>query len=219
MPTPRSDAATPSRCSTGGLTNPGLYPGLETVIGDRAGDLAALAGRRWDVVVDVAAYDPDVVRRSVRALAGATERYVFVSTVSVYADHGVRQAEEAAVIELRADLPAADLYGAREAAAERIVAGAFGGRSLIARPGLIVGPHDPTDRFAYWPRRIARGGRVLAPGDPAGPVQFIDVRDLAGWIADGYRRGLSGVFNVTGEPMPFAVLLEQCIAAAGSDAE
>jgi 2'-hydroxyisoflavone reductase len=202
-----------------GRTNPGLYPGLETITGDRAGDLAALAGRRWDVVVDVAAYDPEVVRRSAQALAGATERYVFVSTVSVYADHGVRQVEDAAVIGLRDGLPAGDLYGARKAAAERIASGTFGDRCLIARPGLIVGPHDPTDRFAYWPRRIARGGRVLAPGDPADPVQFIDVRDLAGWIADAYRRGLGGVFNVTGEPMPFGVLLERCVTATGSDAE
>jgi len=168
-------------------------------------------------VVDVAAYDPDVVRRSAEALAGAADRYVFVSTASVYADHGVRQVEDAPVIPLRPDTPAEDLYGARKAAAERIVTEAFGDRSLVVRAGLIVGPHDPTDRFAYWPRRIARGGRVLAPGGPADPVQFIDVRDLGGWITDGARRGLRGVFNVTGEPIPFGRLLGQCITETGSD--
>src|SRR5438477_207819 len=142
-------------------TSPGLYPQAETIIGDRTGDLSALAARHWDTVVDVAAYDPVVVRRSTQALAEVAERYVFVSTVSVYADHGVRQVEGAAVIPLTDDTPADELYGARKAAAEAIVTEAFGDRSLIARAGLIVGPHDPTDRFAYWPRRVARGGRIL----------------------------------------------------------
>jgi 2'-hydroxyisoflavone reductase len=96
------------------------------------------------------------------------------------------------------------------------VTAAFGDRSLIVRAGLIVGPHDPTDRFAYWPRRIARGSRVLAPGDPGDPVQFIDVWDLGGWIIDGARRGLRGVFNVTGEPIPFGRLLDECVAGTGS---
>jgi 2'-hydroxyisoflavone reductase len=199
-----------------GQTNPGLYPQAETIIGDRTGDLRALSTRHWDAVVDVAAYDPEIVRRSVRALAGAAERYVFVSTVSVYADHGVRQVEGAPVIPLTAGTPADDLYGARKAAAEAIVTGAFGDRSLIARAGLIVGPHDPTDRFAYWPRRVARGGRILAPGDPAGPVQFIDVRDLGAWLVEGARRGLRGVFNVTGEPTSFGRLLDACLAGTGS---
>jgi len=113
----------------------------------------------------------------------------------VYADHSVHQVEGAPVIPLTSDNPAEDLYGARKAATE-----AFGDRALIARTGLIVGPRDPTDRFAYWPRRIARGGRILAPGDPADPIHFTDVRDLGGWIAEGYRRGRRGVFNVTGEP-------------------
>ncbi|HEY2270452.1 MAG TPA: NAD-dependent epimerase/dehydratase family protein [Streptosporangiaceae bacterium] len=199
-----------------GQTNPGLYPQVETIIGDRTGDLSALSARHWDAVVDVAAYDPEVVRRSVRALADAADRYVFVSTVSVYADHGVRQVEGAAVIPLEAGIAPDDLYGARKAVAEAIVSEAFGDRSLIARAGLIVGPHDPTDRFAYWPRRIARGGRILAPGDPADPMQFIDVRDLGGWIIEGARRGLRGVFNLTGEPVPFGRLLEECVAATGS---
>ena len=199
-----------------GKTNPGLYPQVETIIGDRTGDLSALSARHWDAVVDVAAYDPEVVRRSAQALADAADRYVFVSTASVYADHSVRQVEGAPVIPLRADTPADDLYGARKAAAEQIVTEAFGDRGLIVRAGLIVGPNDPTDRFAYWPRRIARGGRILAPGDPADPLQFIDVRDLGGWIIQGARRGLRGVFNVTGEPFPFGRLLEECVAATGS---
>jgi nucleoside-diphosphate-sugar epimerase len=198
-----------------GQTNPGLYPEAETIIGDRTGDLSALAAGHWDAVVDVAAYDPDVVRRSVEALAEAADRYVFVSTVSVYADHSIRQVEGAPVIPLRDDTPEEDLYGARKAAAETIVTEAFGDRALITRAGLIVGPHDPTDRFAYWPRRVARGGRILAPGDPADPVQFIDVRDLGGWLLEGVRRGLRGVFNVTGEPAPFGQFLGACMEGTG----
>src|ERR1700728_1526378 len=190
-----------------GQSNPELYPGLEKIVGDRAGDLTALSSRSWDAVIDVAAYDPDLVSRSVRALADRTRHYAFVSTVSVYADHGVRQVEGAPVLELRDDTAPDDLYGARKAAAERIVTEAFGDRALIGRAGLIVGPNDPTDRFAYWPRRVARSGRVLAPGQPTDPVQFIDVRDLAGWFVDGCHRGRSGAFNVTGEPMPFGDLL------------
>ena len=100
-----------------------------------------------------------------------------------------------------------------------VYAAGIGDRGLIVRAGLIVGPHDPTDRFAYWPRRIARGGQVLAPGDPADLVQVIDVRDLAGWIADGYHRGLGGGFNVIGKPMPFGHLLARCIAVTSSDAD
>jgi 2'-hydroxyisoflavone reductase len=170
-------------------------------------------------VVDVAGYDPEIVGRSVQALAGRADQYVFVSTVSVYADHSGRQHESDAVIELDDRTPEQDLYGARKAAAERIVTAGFGDRALIARPGLIVGPHDPTDRFGYWPRRIARGGRVLTPGQPSDLAQFIDVRDLAGWMADGWRAQLGGVFNVTGPSLPFGRLLAECIAATGSDAD
>jgi 2'-hydroxyisoflavone reductase len=202
-----------------GRTNPGLYPGIETVIGDRTGDLAELSGRRWDVVVDVAGYDPDVVRRNLAVLSGQAGHYVFVSTISVYADHSVTQFEDSPLLELRDGLHEDIAYGARKAVAERHVTAAFGQRSLIARPGLIVGPHDGTDRFAYWPRRIARGGRVLAPGAPSDPVQFIDVRDLAEWMVDGYRRNLGGVFNLTGRRVPLGELLAECTAVTGSDAE
>jgi 2'-hydroxyisoflavone reductase len=197
-----------------GRTNPGLYPELETIIGDRTADLSALHGRRWDTVIDVAGYTPDVVRRSAEAVTA--DRYVFVSTVSVYADHSTLQTEESRVLEPRDDLGEADEYGARKAAAERVVTGIFGDRALIVRAGLIVGPHDSTDRFAYWPRRIARGGKTLAPGDPADPVQFIDVRDLADWMV---KPEPHGVFNVTGNPMPFGTLLAECASVTGSDAE
>ena len=165
-----------------GKTDPGLYPGIKTVVGDRATDLARIESREWDAVIDVAGDDPEVVRISAEAFAKTASRYVFVSTVSVYADQSSRegQLEDAPVLEQHDGMTdPGELYGARKAAAERIVANVYGERALIPRPGLITGPHDPTDRVPYWPRRIARGGHVLAPGDPDDLTQFIDVRDLA----------------------------------------
>lgn len=204
-----------------GKTNPGLFPAVETVNGDRTQDLSALDGREWDAVLDVACFDPAVARLSSAAFAGRTGRYVFVSTVSVYVSQRTRddQLEDAPVAQLREDMTFPENYGPNKALAERVVRDLYGERALIARPGLIVGPHDQTDRFAYWPRRIARGGRVLAPGDPADLTQFIDVRDLAAWLADGCHHGLGGVFNLTGSPCPFGMLLDLCKTAAYSGAE
>lgn len=205
-----------------GMTSPALFPGVETVTGDRAAGLSAVADRKWDAVIDVAGYDPQVVRLSAEAFAGTAGRYVFVSTCSVYADQGSRagQLEDAPVLALHDGLAEPDeLYGPRKAAAEQIVAGLYGDRALIPRPGMITGPHDPTDRFAYWPRRMARGGRVLAPGGPGDLVQFIDARDLAAWITDGVHYGRHGVFNLVGNPMPIAEFLGECKAATFSEAD
>jgi 2'-hydroxyisoflavone reductase len=104
-----------------------------------------------------------------------------------------------------------DSYGGRKAACEQVVLSVFGPRAVIARPGLIVGPHDPTERFPYWPRRLARGGRVLAPGAPDDPMQFIDVRDLARFLVS---HSPSGVFNIVTTPMPFGDLLSAMDASA-----
>ena len=207
-----------------GKTNPGLFPGVETVTGDRTADLSALDGREWDAVIDVACYDPAVARLSAQAFAGRTGRYVFVSTVSVYASQHSREAqlEDAPLAQLTEGMTFPENYGPNKALAEQVVQDTYGERALIARPGLIVGPNDPTDRFAYWPRRIARAGqgdRVLAPGDPADLTQFIDVRDLAAWLADSCHHGLGGVFNLTGTPVPFGILLDLCKTAAYSGAE
>ena len=205
-----------------GKTNPGLFPAVTTVIGDRTADLSALDRQEWDAVIDVACYEPEVARLSARAFADRAGRYVFVSSVSVYASQSTRQAqlEDAPVAELREGMTELEeVYGPKKAICEAIVRDEYGDRALIARPGLIVGPHDPTDRFAYWPRRIARGGRVLAPGDPADLTQFIDVRDLASWLADACHAGRGGVYNLTGTPVPFGRLLELCETASYSAAE
>lgn len=205
-----------------GISNPGLYPGVETVIGDRTADLSPLDGREWDAVIDVAGYDPRVVRLSAETFAKRAERYAFVSTVSVYAsqDTTAAQLEDAPVARLRegaTDL--AEIYGPNKALCEQAVLEVYGDRALIGRPGLITGPHDPTDRVPYWPRRIARGGRVLAPGDPADLVQFIDARDLGAFFTDGCHAGTGGVFNLTGTPVPFGIFIGLCKTATYSDAE
>jgi nucleoside-diphosphate-sugar epimerase len=211
------------------LTNPELFPEAERVRGDRTDDLSALEGRTWDAVLDVATFLPRVVRLSVEALGGFASsgetggrvgRYVYVSSISVYADQSTPPVEGAAVLEL--EDPAderIESYGALKAVCERIVTDAFGEAATIVRPGLIVGPHDPTGRFTYWPVRVAAGGEVLAPGSPDDPVQFVDVRDLAAWILDLTERGVDGVFNATGESMPFERLLDECRAVSGSDAQ
>ena len=204
-----------------GTTNPELYPDVERLVGDRASDLTVLAGREWDAVVDTCGYLPGVVRASAETLADAG-LYCFVSSVSVYADQSVPPTEQSAVAEL-GDLPAdeltAEAYGALKALCEEAVRDVFEERALIVRPGLIVGPHDPTGRFTYWPHRVSRGGEVLAPGSPQDPVQFIDVRDLADWIvscvADGNVRG---AFNATGFTTAFETLLDECGRVTSSDA-
>jgi 2'-hydroxyisoflavone reductase len=204
-----------------GTTNPELYPEVERLVGDRASDLSALAGRTWDAVIDTCGYLPDVVRASAERVAGSA-LYCFVSSVSVYADQSVPPTEESAVAEL-GELPADELtpegYGALKALCEKAVQDVFEERALIVRPGLIVGPHDPTGRFTYWPHRVSRGGETLAPGSPQDSVQFIDVRDLADWIVSCAAHGETrGTFNATGFRMPFERLLAECRRVTGSDA-
>lgn len=205
-----------------GQTGPELFPEVEKLRGDRSGDLSALAGRVWDAVIDVACYFPDDARRSAEALQGSVGRYALVSSVSVYADQSVSQHEGSPVLELepgRERDDSGETYGARKAACEQVVEGAFADAALLVRPGLIVGPHDPTGRFTYWPHRIARGARVLAPAAPDYAVQFIDVRDLAEWIVGATAGGLAGAFNATGESMGLGHLLAECIRVTGSDAQ
>jgi 2'-hydroxyisoflavone reductase len=192
-----------------GVTAPGLYPGLETVTGDRTVSLAPLSGRQFDAVVDCAGYDPATVRLSADFLHDSVERYLFVSSVSVYADQSVPPVEGAARL-------SDDSYGGRKAACEDVIVEKYGDRALVARPGLIVGPHDRTERFSYWPRRMARGGTVLAPGAAADPVQYTDVRDLARFLLDS---AAAGVFNVMREPLPFGEFLDVCGEVAGVPAE
>jgi 2'-hydroxyisoflavone reductase len=203
-----------------GVTNPDLFPEVERIRGDRTRDLSPLAGRHWDAVVDVAGYFPRVVEASVAALRHFVGRYVFISSVSVYADQSVPQSEDAPLaVPADPEDTSTESYGARKAACERVVEQAFGERATVVRPGLIVGPHDSTNRFSYWPKRIARGGRVLAPGAPDDPLQFIDVRDLGNFVLRLVEDDRAGTFNATGRIIAFAELLNECQRLTGADAE
>jgi 2'-hydroxyisoflavone reductase len=203
-----------------GRTNPELYPDVERIVGDRNTDLGLLAGRHFDAVLDTCGYLPGSVRASAAALA-SSGRYCFVSSVSVYADFSVVNDEEGRVAEL-GDLPADDVtdesYGPLKALCEDAVRAGFGERALVVRPGLIVGPHDPTGRFTYWPHRVARGGDVLAPGPPERVTQVIDVRDLADWIVSSCERDVGGTYNAIHPGTSFGELLESCRRVAASDA-
>jgi 2'-hydroxyisoflavone reductase len=195
-----------------GRTNPELFPDVEKLHGDRDGDLAALEGRTWDAVADVAGYLPRVVRQTVELVD--SPYYLFVSTRSVYADFGGPTDEDAPI---HGDTDSEEImehYGELKAMCERVAQGRPG---AIVRPGLIVGPHDPTGRFTYWPHRIARGGDVLAPGPPDEPVSLIDVRDLGEWIVRLCENGTHGVFNAI-DVTTWGELLEACVRATGSDA-
>jgi 2'-hydroxyisoflavone reductase len=196
---------------TRGQTNAGLFPEAEKLRGNRDSGLAALEGRRWDAVIDTSGYVPRLVRDSAELLRDSG-RYVFVSSVSVYADFSIPPVEGNAVAAIgngSVDELAADFsnYGPLKALCERAVEDVFGDRALIVRPGLIVGPNDPTGRFTYWAQRLGRGGELLAPGPPERHTQFVDVRDLASWIVDAVERDLSGTFNATNEGIPWGELL------------
>ena len=208
-----------------GRTGADLFGEVERVQGDRerAEDLARLGGRRWDAVVDTSGYLPGVVRRSVEQLAGAVERYLFVLTISVYADVRGPGADEDAAVAAPADPAATQVtdgsYGGLKVACEQVVQGALGARALVVRPGMIVGPHDPSDRYAYWLVRAAAGGEVLVPGAPDRPVQMIDARDLAAWMVALLERGQGGVFNATGPetPMTWSGWMAALARAAGTE--
>jgi 2'-hydroxyisoflavone reductase len=195
-----------------GQTNPELFPQVERITGDRDGDLSELEGRRWDAVIDTCGYFPRIVRASAEALAGSVEHYTFISTISVYADLSQPVDESSPLGTMEDETieefgPEFEYYGPLKALCERVVDDVYGDRALIIRPGFIVGPHDPTDRFTYWPVRVARGGQMLAPGPPERPFQFIDVRDLAAWIIRMIEEKRSGAFNATNEGVPLGELL------------
>jgi 2'-hydroxyisoflavone reductase len=206
-----------------GETNAELFPEAEKLRGDRAQDLSVLQGREWDAVLDSAGYLPAVVRASAEALADATSYYLFVSSVSAYADQGRRNDEESPLAEL-GDEPDDRLtedfsnYGALKALCEQAVRDVYGERCAVARPGLIVGAYDPTGRFTYWPHRVARGGEVLAPAPPDRQVQFVDVRDLGDWFVDLMERHTGGAYNATRPGLSFEELLDTCREVADSDA-
>ncbi len=221
-----------------GIHGRDLFPSLERIAGDRTLSLHPLEGRRWDAVVDTSGFTPSQVRASAEFLAGAVEHYTFISSIAAYADFqtiGIAESSPAAAlspeelsaaerVEVKGRVTSAAYggwFGALKAMCEQAAEAALPGKTLIVRPGLIVGPHDPSGRFAYWVARVAKGGMVLAPGRPDRGIQLIDVGDLAEWIVGMVEAGGTGVYNATGPDgvSTMGRFLEECRRITGGGAE
>ena len=183
-----------------GKTNPDLFPDVDRLTGDRvAGDLSALEGSNWGAIIDTSAYFPHVVHQLLDILGDGIGHYLMVSTISVYdgwdypgIDEDTQKHEP--LYDESADLTG-ETYGPLKVACEKRAHEHAPGALTILRPGIVAGPRDHTDRFTYWPVRAARGGQMLAPGAPADPIQYIDVRDLAAWMLDCLEQQITGTFN------------------------
>jgi 2'-hydroxyisoflavone reductase len=202
-----------------------LPDSVERLTGDRnVDDYESLKGREWDAVLDIPTSLPRWVKGAGQVLQGKTGCYLFVSTISVYADSSRPGMDETTPLATGADPEAEQVtmehYGALKALSEQEAEKWYPGRVIVVRPGLIVGPGDPTDRFTYWPVRISRGGEVLCPGTPDDPVQIIDQRDLAEWNVRLVEQRAFGIYNGTGpaETLTIGRMLETCKAVSGSDA-
>ena len=199
-----------------------LFPEAEHITGDRKESLDALEGRRWDAVIDTCGYVPRIVSNSAKLLAHNCDHYTFISSISVYSRNDIVGLDELGEVGTLEDPTIETIdggsYGPLKALCEQAAEAAFPGRALNIRPGLIVGPNDPTDRFTYWPVRIARAGKVLVPADRDVPVQVIDVRDLASWTLDLIEQGVTGVFNATGPEytLTLGAMIDACASAAGT---
>ena len=208
-----------------------LFPDVECLIGDRSPEAenglesltaALAAGRTWDLAIDIWPHIPKIVETTATMLHDHIGHFMYVSSISVYADHSVPDADETADV---GQAPNADeleytneLFGPFKAECENRVRRIYPDNHTIVRPGLIVGPRDFSFRGGYWPVRVRRGGEVLAPGDGSDPIQIIDGRDLTAFQVDCMERRTGGTFNVTGSPMPMRAYLETCQTATGSDA-
>jgi 2'-hydroxyisoflavone reductase len=209
-----------------GQSNPDLYSGkVETLIGDRDGGLGVLDGRSWDAVIDTCGYVPRLVRDSAEKLKDAVDHYTFISTLSVYSDPSQIGQDESGPLGTIEDETSEEItgetYGPLKVLCEQSISEVMGdARALHLRAGLIVGPHDLSDRFTYWPVRVARGGAVLAPDSPDKGVQFIDVRDLAAWTVQATEAKLHGPYNATGPNgrLTLGEVLQTCRDESGSDA-
>jgi 2'-hydroxyisoflavone reductase len=208
-----------------GKRNPKLFPDLETLIGDRNGPVDSLKGRDWDVVIDDSAFIAKHAQLTTELLKGHAGHYIFTSSISVYSDLATPGIDETAKVAQLTD-PSVDkvteeTYGGLKAVCEKIVSDAFPGHSTIIRPSYIVGPGDPTDRFTYWPVRVARGGDVFAPGSPTDPIQFVDVRDLADFTRLCVEQRFTGTYNICNPPGAVTIgdLLQSAKKVSGSNAK
>lgn len=206
-----------------GKTGADLFPDVEKLRGDRDGGLTPLAGRKWDVVIDPSGYVPRLVRASAELLRDAVEHYTFISSISVYSTPAAGM-DESAPLHTLADETVEEVngetYGGLKVLCENVVDEVMPGRGFNVRAGLIVGPHDPTDRFTYWVVRASQAGKMLVPPLDA-PLQVIDVRDLSAWIIRMAEARKAGTYNATGpeSPLTFAETIAACVAAGGDVAE
>ncbi|MFN3267526.1 MAG: NAD-dependent epimerase/dehydratase family protein [Deinococcales bacterium] len=202
-----------------GNRNP--YPKLENILGNRETDLERLAGHSWDAVIDTSAYVPRVASLSAKALENSVGRYCFISTISVYREFTKAHHENTpvATLEQQTEEVTGATYGALKVLCENTVQNVYQERALILRPGLIVGAHDPTDRFTYWVDRVAKGGKVLAPATAQTHVQFIDAFSLARFTIHALEQQLSGIYNLNGAPIQMGEVLSGIQRVSRSDAE
>jgi 2'-hydroxyisoflavone reductase len=210
---------------------------VEEIYGDRNDDLDKFKNQNWDAVIDTCGYLPQTVKASAEELKDSVEQYVFISSISAYADFSELDYDETAPlavlteeqkpkadkIDAKGEITAVvleDMYGALKALCEQEAQKVFSEKTLIVRSGLIVGSFDTTDRFTYWVMRVAKGGEVLAPGTPNRFVQFVDVRDLSEWIVKMVENKQSGIYNATGKPFELTMekMLEEIKQTSGSDA-
>jgi 2'-hydroxyisoflavone reductase len=194
-----------------GLHDAAAFPQVHHILGDRNTDLAKLQDMDWDAVIDTSGYEPESVMAATDMLKSQAKHYTFISTVSAYADlKQVQLDETAAVLQLEETADPGQRYGALKAECEQVVQAAFPLGALIIRPGLIVGPYDPSDRFTYWPARLQRGGEVLVPLPKERKLQFIDVRDLAAWTIGLIDQGVTGTIHASGNEYAMEEIVEAC---------
>ncbi|SPF55731.1 NAD-dependent epimerase/dehydratase [Candidatus Sulfopaludibacter sp. SbA4] len=210
-----------------GKTRPGLFPNIETLLGDRdpkiGEGLNALRNRKWDAAIDNSGNVPRIVAASAQLLAPNVKQYIYISSISAYADNSIEGQDETGKLAVTPDPSVekvtAQTFGPLKVLSEKAAQEALPGRTAVVRPGYIVGPDDPSGRFTYWPVRIDRGGEVLDPGAPGDPVQIIDVRDLGAWLIALVEQGTVGVFNATGpkDRLAWGDLLQACRKATRSE--
>jgi 2'-hydroxyisoflavone reductase len=190
-----------------GRTGPGLFPQATHLVGDRNVDLSALADGSWDATVDMCGYFPRQVHSLADVLAGRAGRYVFISSVSAYSSSVPRGYDENAALAEVTDPDAETItganYGGLKVACEQAATSLFGPATTIIRPSYVIGPHDRSYRFTWWVDRLARGGQVLAPGDPSDPIQFIDARDIGRWVVFLLDQSIIGTFHAASPAPPF----------------
>jgi len=207
-----------------GQSNPDLYRDVENLVGNRDGELDVLRGRTWDAVIDTCGYVPRLVHDAAALLADMVAHYTFISTISVYSQNDLVDMDESGPLGVMEDETVEEIngetYGPLKVLCEKAATAAMDGRALLVRAGLIVGPYDLSDRFSYWPYRVAQGSQVLAPGEADAPVQFVDVRDIAGWTLRATEQRLNGPYNVTGPDytLTMQTVLETCRDVSGSEA-